>query len=67
MTTRVSLDSYSISTSQKTCESEFISNVQTDKAFEIAKAYLQEQVKESIWDWDEDVSLLNLAAVLVGR
>jgi hypothetical protein len=40
-------------------------SVGADKAFEVAKSYLQEQVKESIWDWDEDVSLLNLAAVVV--
>lgn len=33
-----------------------------DEAFEIAKGRLQKEV-QSIWDWDEDVSLLNLAVV----
>ena len=37
----------------------------SDDAFEIAKGRLQKQVK-TIWDWEEDVTLLNLALVAVG-
>ncbi len=65
VTTRVSLDSYGGTPSEETCDRESHSNVRPDKAFEIAKAHLQEQVGGSIWDWDEDVSLLNLAGVVV--
>ena len=36
-----------------------------DDAFEIAQRRLQNQVK-TIWDWEEDVSLLNLALVAIG-
>jgi len=36
-----------------------------EKAFQTAKAYLQETVK-TIWDWNEDVSLLNVALAKIG-
>lgn len=67
VTTRVSLKSYGHPPSHETLENDALSRIRPDKAFEIARAYLQEQVKESIWDWDEDVSLLNLAAVVVNH
>lgn len=40
-------------------------HLEPDDAFEVAKSRLQKEVK-SIWDWDEDVSLLNLALVAFG-
>jgi len=66
VTTRVSLDSYGHPASAEICERDLVSNIRADEVFEIARAHLQEQVGESIWDWDEDVSLLNLASVVVG-
>jgi superfamily II DNA or RNA helicase len=65
LTTRVSLESYGHPSPHETLESDVLSGIRPDKAFEIAKAYLQEQVGGSIWDWDEDVSVLNLARVVV--
>ena len=64
-TAKASLDSYGGSVSQDICERQILSNIGADKAFDIAKTYLQEQIGESIWDWDEDVSLLNVAAVVL--
>ena len=57
---KVSLESYSYS-----LYSELKIRLGPDNAFEIAKGRLQKQVK-SIWDWEEDVSLLNLALVAFG-
>jgi superfamily II DNA/RNA helicase len=39
-------------------------DLRSDRAFEIASAHLQARVK-TIWDWNEDVSLLNLALVQI--
>lgn len=61
---RVCLDSYN-QTSPKPAEQEGLDgNLQPDKAFETASAHLRAKVK-TIWDWDEDVSLLNLAFVQI--
>ena len=57
---RVSLESYGLSLNDQVEV-----NLRPDDAFEIAKGRLQEQVK-MIWDWEEDVSLLNLALVAIG-
>lgn len=62
---KVSIDSYGGSAAEEICERELRSEIRADKAFEIGKGYLQKQVGDSIWDWDEDVSLLNLASVVV--
>ncbi|MPZ76760.1 MAG: DEAD/DEAH box helicase [Deltaproteobacteria bacterium] len=64
-TAKASIDSYGYPPSEDICQREIHSNDGADRAFEIAKTYLQGQIGESIWDWDEDVSLLNLAAVVV--
>jgi superfamily II DNA or RNA helicase len=66
VTTRISLDSYGYSESGRICEKEVVFKIPVADAFEVAKAFLHKQVGESIWDWDEDVSLLNLAAVVTG-
>jgi hypothetical protein len=65
-TAKASLDSYGRPVAEKICGGELLCAVGVDSAFALAKNYLQEQVGASIWDWDEDVSLLNLASVLVG-
>lgn len=57
---KVSLECYGI-----TLNSEPEVHFQPDTAFEIAKCRLQAEVK-AIWDWDEDVSLLNLALIAFG-
>lgn len=54
---RLSLESYG-----QPLDDEIIIDLGPDDAFAIAKGRLQKQVK-SIWDWEEDVSLLNLALV----
>jgi len=65
-TTRVCLDSYSRAPAKEWGYKPVSAGIQPDKAFEIARAHLQEKVK-NIWDWDEDVSLLNLALVTVDQ
>ncbi|MBI1995897.1 MAG: DEAD/DEAH box helicase [Deltaproteobacteria bacterium] len=57
---RVCLESYGDSLNR-----EIQIHLGPDGAFEIAKGRLQKQVK-TIWDWEEDVTLLNLALVAVG-
>jgi hypothetical protein len=57
---KVCLESYS-----DTLNIEIQVQLRPDDAFQIAKERLEKQVK-SIWDWDEDVSLLNLALVAIG-
>ena len=57
---KLSLESYSDSLHR-----EIHVNLGPDDAFEIAKGRLQKEVK-TIWDWEEDVSLLNLALVAIG-
>ena len=42
-TAKASLDSYGGSVSQDICERQILSNIGADKAFDIAKTYLQEQ------------------------
>ena len=54
---KTSLESYSIP-----LNSQLKVHFQPDDAFEIAKSRLQTEVK-TIWDWEEDVTLLNLALV----
>ncbi|MGH7824805.1 MAG: DEAD/DEAH box helicase [Candidatus Binatia bacterium] len=54
---KVSLECYSIPLT-----SELEVHFQPDAAFEIAKGRLETEVK-AIWDWKEDVTLLNLALV----
>jgi hypothetical protein len=62
---RICLDGYSSPFIRGPEEKGRGASLQPDKAFEIAKGYLQEKVK-AIWDWEEDVSLLNLASVEIG-
>ncbi len=62
---RICLDSYSQPFARELEEGELKVNLRPDKAFEIAKHHLQQTLK-TIWDWDEDVSLLNLALVQIG-
>lgn len=57
---RVSLESYG-----QPLSNEPNVHLQPDDAFEVAKGRLQKEVK-TIWDWNEDVSLLNLALVSFG-
>src|SRR5262249_25527629 len=57
---KVSLESYGLSLNDQVEV-----KLAPDDAFEIAKGRLQEEVK-TIWDWEEDVSLLNLALVAIG-
>jgi hypothetical protein len=54
---KMSLESYSLP-----INTEFKVHLQPDDAFESAKSRLQTEVK-TIWDWEEDVTLLNLALV----
>ena len=62
---KASIDSYGRPATEEIFEKEPNSEIRADSAFEIAKAYLQKQVGDSIWDWDEDVSLLNVASVVI--
>ncbi len=57
---KVCLESYS-----DTLNREIQVHLGPDDAFQIAKERLEKQVK-NIWDWEEDVSLLNLALVAIG-
>jgi hypothetical protein len=57
---KLSLECYSSSPAN-----EFKITLAPHCAFEIAKDHLQKQVK-TIWDWEEDVTLLNLALVAIG-
>jgi hypothetical protein len=60
VTAKLSLECYSSSFS-----SELKIDIAPDHDFEIAKDRLQKQVK-NMWDWEEDVTLLNLAQVAIG-
>jgi hypothetical protein len=64
-TARICLESYSSPFVKGMGDRGLATNLRPDKAFEIAKRHLQEKVK-TIWDWEEDVSLLNLALVQIG-
>jgi len=62
---RICLESYSPLLLKGPGDGGPASNLRPDKAFEIAQHHLQQTLK-TIWDWDEDVSLLNLALVQIG-
>lgn len=62
LSARICLDAYSQPFTKGLEDEEPKIKLHPDKAFEIAKRSLQEKVK-SIWDWEEDVSLLSLALV----
>ena len=57
---KLGLESYSESIHKEIC-----TRLRADEAYELAKGCLQNEVK-TIWDWEEDVSLLNVAMVAFG-
>ena len=64
MAARICIDAYSHPLVGRPGEKGLGEGLAPQKAFEIAKRHLQEKIK-SIWDWEEDVSLLNLALVQI--
>jgi hypothetical protein len=66
VTTRVCLESYSHTSAKEYGDKPLDAGIRPDQAFAIAKAHLQKNI-QNIWDWDEDVSLLNVAFVMIGR
>lgn len=61
---RLCVDSYSYPPLKALGQTGLGAGLRPDEAFEVAKAHLQAKVK-AIWDWDEDVSVLNLALVQI--
>lgn len=63
---RICIDAYSQLLAKGLEEEGLQISLRLDKAFEIAKQCLQEKIK-AIWDWEEDVSLLNLAVIQIAH
>lgn len=56
-TAKASLDSYGGPVSQDICERQILSNMEPIRLLISPRLIFRNKIGESIWDWDEDVSL----------